>query len=104
MVETTWPEIAGKEIRYRDHTWELTGTVDVRDTGDVLAVEARQVDSVGHDTATLRFGIEDPPGSLNPGNLGDHFDRLEREGDRYHLVVEREARRYRYELHGLEYR
>lgn len=104
MVETQWPELAGKEVRYHDHTWELTGRVDVRGTGEVLAVEARQADGVGHDAATLRFGIENPPGSLNPGDLGDHFDRLERDGDRYHLVVEREARRYRYALRGLEYR
>lgn len=102
MVRTTWPELVGREVRYRDHTWELTGPVDVRGTGERLAVEARQVDGVGHDTATLRFGLADPPDSLNPGDLGEHFDRLEREGDRYRLVVEKDARRYRYELRGLE--
>ena len=102
MVETQWPELAGKRVRYGDHTWELTGLVDVRGTGDVLEVEATQVDDVRRGSATLRFDLENPPASLNPGNLGDHFDRLEREDGRYHLVVEKESRRYRYELHGME--
>lgn len=103
MVESQWPELGGKQVRYRDDTWELTGTVDVLGTGDVLAVEATQVDDVRHRDATLRFGLEDPPESLNPGDLGDHFDQLQRDGDRYTLIVKKEARTYRYTLLGLEY-
>ncbi|MDX1748650.1 MAG: hypothetical protein R3324_22180 [Halobacteriales archaeon] len=104
MVETRWPELGGKHVRYHDRTWELTGMVDVRGTGDLLDVEATRVDDVRHGNAVLRFGLENPPASLNPGNLGDHFDELEREDDRYHLVVKKEARTYRYALHGIEYR
>ena len=37
MVETEWPEIGGKEVRYRDARWELTGSVDVQDDGALLA-------------------------------------------------------------------
>lgn len=103
MVEDRWPELAGRTLRYADHSWELSGTVDVRATGERLAVEARQVDDVRRRRATLQFGLDDPPRSLNPGNLGGHFDRLERDGDRQFLVVEKEGRTYRYELHGMAY-
>lgn len=99
MVETRWPDVCGEQVRYSDHTWELTRMVDVRGTGELLEVEATQVDGVRHGTAILRFEIENQPASLNPGNLGDHFDRLEREGNRYYLVVKKEARTYRYESH-----
>lgn len=103
MTETRWPEIGGKELRYADHTWELTGMVDVRETGEVLHVEARQLDGVRHGMAILRFGLTHPPASLNPGDLGGHFDRLERDDGRWTLIVRKEARVYRYELHGFEW-
>lgn len=103
MVEDRWPELGGRTLRYADGTWELTGTVDVLGTGEQLEVEAKQVDDVRHSRAVLRFGLRDPPDSLNPGNLGGHFDRLEREGDRQLLVVEKERRTYRYELLGMAY-
>lgn len=41
MVESHWAELGGKEVRYRDRTWTLTGDVDVRNRGELLAVEAR---------------------------------------------------------------
>lgn len=103
MVETRWPELGGKQLRYIDHTWKLTGMVDVQGTGETLAVEATQVDDVRHGKAILRFGLENPPASLNPGDLGDHFDKLEQEDDRYQLVVKKEPRIYRYELQGIEH-
>lgn len=56
-----------------------------------------------HPKATLYFGLDDAPDSLNPGSLGDHFDSLERTGRRQHLVVKTEGRTYRYELERLEY-
>jgi hypothetical protein len=104
MVETHWPELRGETIRYADHTWELTGDVDVRGTGEVLAVAATQVDDVRHGGATLRFGLESPPASLNPGALAGAFDRLERDGERYRLVVGDDRRTYRYVLHGMQRR
>lgn len=103
MVEPRWAELRGKELRYRDHTWELTGDVDVRRNGELLAVRARQVDDVRHRTATLYFGLDNPPAALNPGNLGEHFDRLERTDDEIMLVVKKERRTYRYELQRLQY-
>lgn len=103
MSETRWPEIGGKELRYADHTWELTGTVDVRASGETLHVEARAVDGVKHRTAILRFGLETSPASLNPGDLGDHFDRLERDGERWSLIVRKGTREYRYRLDGFQW-
>ncbi|MFC7046004.1 hypothetical protein ACFQH6_11785 [Halobacteriaceae archaeon GCM10025711] len=104
MVEAHWGNLEGKELRYNDNTWELTGDVAVLDRGDRLAVEARQVDDVRHQTARLHFGVESPPASLNPGALGDHFDRLEKAGDDQYLVVKKEGRTYRYELRRMEYK
>jgi hypothetical protein len=101
MVESHWEDLRGRELRYRDHTWELTGDVDVRESGELLAVEARQTDDVRHGTATLYFALEPPTDSLNPGNLGDHFDRLERTGNTQYLVVKKERRTYRYVLQRL---
>ena len=103
MTEQEWPELGGKELRYDDHTWELTGTVDVRGTGEVLEAEARQSDDVRHRIATLRFNLQNPPTSLNPGNLGDHFDELDRRGDRHLLIVKKASRTYRYALESIEY-
>ncbi|MFO7927439.1 hypothetical protein [Natronomonas sp.] len=101
MVETHWPELQGKQLRYLDDAWELTGTVDVRDRGELLAVEAKQTDDVKGETATLYFGVESPGDSLNPGDLGEHFDRLERTDDAQYLLVKKARRTYRYELQRL---
>lgn len=103
MVETEWPELGGKTVTYHDHTWELTGSVDVQDTGELLAVEAKQVDDVKQPAGTLRFGCGDRSPSLNPGDLGEHFDRLERTRSGHYLVVSKDPRTYRYELLGVEY-
>ncbi|ELY47183.1 hypothetical protein [Natronorubrum bangense] len=104
MVEMEWPQLSGTELQYSDHSWELTGTVDVGPTGDVLGAEAKQVDDVRQRNATLRFGLQDGAPSLNPGEMGSHFDRIEQAGATKHLVVKTDTRTYRYRLHGLEYR
>jgi hypothetical protein len=103
MVETHWEDIRGAELRYDDHTWELTGDVDVAENGRLLGVTARQTDGVRHETARLYFGLEADGASLNPGNLGDQFDSIERRGDRQFLVVRKERRTYRYELRRVAY-
>lgn len=102
MTATHWPELQDKTLRYRDRTWELTGDVDVREHGTVLAVTATEDDVRGTE-ATLYFEIESGDDSLNPGNLGEHFDRLETTKRHHYLVVKKERRTYRYELHRLEY-
>jgi len=103
MAETHWTELDGRELRFRDQTWALTGDVDVRQSGDLLAVKATRVDGVRHETATLYFGLDDPPASLNPGNLGEHFDHLETEDGQQTLVVRKDPRTYRYRLQRLTY-
>jgi hypothetical protein len=103
MVETHWATLADRELRYRDGTWRLTGDVEVRRSGELLGVRAKRVDGVRHETATLYFGLEDSPGSLNPGNMGESFERLERTEDGQYVVVEQGRRTYRYELHRMEY-
>lgn len=103
MVDSNWPELDGEQLRYLDHTWELTGDVDVRNGGELLAVGARQTDDVRGESAVLFFGLDGSGDSLNPGNLGGHFDRLEREGDDRFLVVKTDGGTYRYELRRLEY-
>lgn len=102
MVDTHWDDLRGEHLRYSDRTWELTGDLAVRDTGQVLAVEARQVDDVRHGTARLFFGLQSPTDSLNPGNLGEQFSRLERTENGQYLVVDKERRTYRYRLERLE--
>ncbi|WP_435346684.1 hypothetical protein [Haloarchaeobius sp. HRN-SO-5] len=103
MAETRWEDIVGKELRYADHTWELTGDVSLLDSGDVLAVEARQTDDVQRDPATLFFDNADPPDSLNPGSHGDHFHHLEWVRDTPVLIVKTDGPTYRYELQRVEY-
>lgn len=101
MVETRWPELAGETIEYADRQWELTGGIAIQNTGELLEAEAKQVNDVRAGRATLHFGLESRPASLNPGNLKDHFQELAREGDRYVVVVHQGSRTYRYELRGI---
>lgn len=104
MVEQHWDRLRETELRYQNHTWSPTGEVTIRSRGDRVGVEARQTDSVRHREATLYFDNARRPGSLNPGNLGEHTHHLERaDGDQY-LVVSNGHRTYRYRLQRLEYR
>lgn len=103
MADARWEDVRGKELRYQDRTWELTGEVDLRGTGERILVRARRVDGVKHEHATLLFSIAEGEDSLNPGDLDDVFVRLEQDGDREILVVRKDPRSYRYELHSLEY-
>ena len=103
MVESHWDDLRGRELRYLDTSWELTGDVDVLDTGALIAVDAKQAEGSRRVTAVLHFGLDEPTDSLNPGALGEHFDRLERVGDDHYLVVKTEGRTYRYVLDRLEH-
>ena len=103
MVVKQWAELGGKELRYLDQTWECTGEVDVRQSGELLGVEAKQVDDVKHSTATLYFAIQNSTDSLNPGALGDHFDTLGQADGEQYLELRTEGRTYRYVLQRMEY-
>lgn len=104
MVETEWPELEGTELQYSNDTWECTGEVDVGNTGNLLEVAARKVTDVRKRSAALRFGLDGSSPSVNPGNLGIRFDRIERDRASQHLVVKDDRREYRYELQGLVHR
>ena len=103
MVETHWDDLRGRRLQYRDHTWELSGDVDVREEGELLAMDAQRADGNRGEPALLHFRLVDAPDSLNPGNLGTHFDSIVREGSRHDLLIKKEARTYRYRLRRLEY-
>jgi hypothetical protein len=102
MADEQWPELGGKEVRFQDHTWRLTGDVDVRSSGDVLAFHARQVDDVRGQNGWLFFDVVGGD-SLNPGDSGEHFDSLTQTADGYELIVKQPGSRYQYELARLEY-
>jgi hypothetical protein len=103
MAESEWSELGGKEVRFGDETWRLTGTVDVRDSGETLAVEATETTDVRRERGRLFFDLVDGPRSLNPGNLGAHFDRLEPSGGSVQLLVDKGDRTHRYRLERLTY-
>lgn len=103
MVETRWENLRDKRVVYLDGQWRLTGDVDVRNSGELLAIAAIRDNDVKGERATFYFGADDGPKSLNPGNLGVHFDRLERDGDGQYLLVKGAGRTYRYELQRLSY-
>ncbi|AFZ71956.1 hypothetical protein [Natronobacterium gregoryi] len=104
MTETTWSELEGTELQYRNDSWELTGAVDVGNTGKFLEVEAKKTTDVRKRTVALRFGPDGDSPSVNPGNLDARFDRIEPEPGGQFLVLEDDHRIYRYELQGLVYR
>ncbi|WP_232685665.1 hypothetical protein [Halobacterium zhouii] len=103
MAQAHWDDLRGRELRYRGDTWELTGDLDIRRTGEVLAVAAKQVDESAQEKATLYFGVGSQSNSLNPGSSDANFDHFEWDGDRQVLVVDAPGRRYRYELDRIEY-
>jgi len=98
MVEAHWDDIRDRELRFGGQTWALTGDVEVRKSGATVAADAQRVDGSRGESTTLVFGLEDPPASLNPGNLGEVFSRIEGGRDGSHLVVETAGRTYRYRL------
>ena len=102
MDETMWPDLEGSELRFSDSSWELTGTVEVRNDGRRLAAEAVAADYNRHKTGTLIFTRGAKPPSLNPGDLGSHFDRIERTRRNQFLVVKKTGRNYRYRLARIE--
>jgi hypothetical protein len=97
-----WPELGGRELRYGGHTWALTGEVGLRRNGRTLGLRAERRDGSRRPTATLYFDTAGED-ALNPGNLGEHFDSVVREEDRYALRVKTGSRTYRYELNRMEY-
>lgn len=103
MGEPPWDDLEGRTVRYAGDLWELTGKVEVLDSGELLALSARREDDVRGESAKLHFAVEGAPHSLNPGDLGEQFDHIERTGDGHHLVVRTDGRTYRYGLEHLQH-
>ncbi|MFW6002985.1 MAG: hypothetical protein ACOCPT_01005 [Halanaeroarchaeum sp.] len=103
MDETVWPGLSGEKLQYSERTWELSGTVAVENDGRTVAVDTAVADGSTDDTGTFYFTLQDPPESLNPGNLGGHDVAIERTTRNQYLVVETAGPTYRYRLSRLEF-
>jgi len=103
MVELAVPELEGVQVRYNDDTWELTGIVEVKQNGELIEARAKKPNRVRGSTGRLKFVLDTPPASLNPGNPGD-FDCEITKGDGGHaLTITRNGRPDRYSLEKLRY-
>lgn len=103
MVETHVSQLAGERIRYNDDTWEFTGDIEITQNGSVIEATARKSDRVRKNLGTFRFQLQDPPGSINPGNVGEFGVKLEREGRDVLLVITRRRESDRYSIKSLHY-
>ena len=103
MVEVNVPALAGERVRYTDDTWELTGTIDVTQNGELLQAKARQSDRVRGSAGWLKFSLETPPASLNPGNIGEFSAELVDGDGGPALRITRDGRADRYRLTKLRY-
>ena len=103
MVEVDVPELGGEQLRYNNDTWELTGTMDVMQNGELPQAEAKKPDRIRGSTGWLKFSLDTPPASLNPGNLSEFNCELTEGDDGYVLEITREQRADRYRLTKLRY-
>ena len=104
MVEVAVPALDGERLRYNDDTWELTGTVVVKQNGELIQAEATQPNRVRGSAGWLKFSLDTPPASLNPGNLTEFSCELTEGDDGYVLEIGRDQRADRYRLTKLRYR
>lgn len=103
MAKTHVETLEGERLRYNDDTWELTGDLDVRQNGETIRATARKPDRVRGNAATLRFSLQDPPASLNPGNLGEFDAELKVIENRQYIVIIRNHATNHYRLKNLSY-
>lgn len=103
MVEARVPDLEGTEIRYSGDMWALTGDLDVKQNGSVIDASARKTNRVRKSEATMRFSLQEPPASLNPGNLGDFDAQLERADGQYTLAIRRNNGTDHYRLENMNY-
>lgn len=103
MVEINVPEIEGARLRYNDDTWELTGTIEVKRNGELLQARAKKPDRVRGSGGRLKFVLDTPPASLNPGNPGEFDCELTKDDAGYGLTIARDGRTDRYSLMKMTY-
>ncbi len=103
MVELAVPELEGVQVRYNDDTWELTGTVEVKRNGELFEAQAKKPNRVRGSTGRLKFVLDTPPASLNPGNPGEFDCEVTEDDGEYRLTISRDRGTDRYSLTKLRY-
>ena len=102
-MERTLSPLSGERVRFRDDTWELTGSVDIRRNGELIEAKATTPERVRGRTARLRFELENKPRSVNPGNTGNLEVDLNHDGERPLLLLHRANGTDRYRLDSMAY-
>lgn len=103
MADVTIPQLEGERVRYNDDTWELTGKISFQQNGSVIEAAARKPDRVRGSRGQLRFKLQNPPASINPGNPGEFDIDLTRDGRSTSLVLTRPSGSNRYSIVSLRY-
>lgn len=102
MDTVHWDDLRSQKLRYGDAAWELTGQIEFREQGEIIAAVSRRADDIKRETATLVFVLEGSKDSPNPGNLDEQFVRLERTGADCVMVVSGDRDTFRYRLERRE--
>lgn len=103
MVELTVSALEGVQLRYNDDTWELTGTIDLQQNGELVEAQAKKPDRVRGSSGRLKFVLDTPPASLNPGNPGEFDCELTKVDSGHELTISRDGRTDRYSLKKMRY-
>lgn len=103
MVETHRPELEGQSLRYNGDRWELTGDLELKGNGELIVASAHERDRVRGNAGSLKFTLQNPPASLNPGNPGEFTADLVVDGA-HRLEITRGHTTDRYALTSLQYR
>lgn len=103
MVEVDVPAIAGEQLRYNNNTWKLTGTIAIERNGELIQAKAKKTERVRGSAGWLKFVLDSPPASLNPGNLAEFESELIEEGNDHFLLITRNDRTDRYLLTKMRY-
>jgi len=103
MATVDAPDLEGQRLRYNDDTWELVGTLDVKQNGKLIQAHARKPERVRGSSGRLKFVLDTPPASLNPGNMAAFDCELTESEEGYGLTITRDGRVDRYRLEKLTY-
>lgn len=103
MVEIHITQLEDERIRYNGDTWAFTGDINVKQNGAVIEARATKPDRVRRSKGTMRFQLQNPPASLNPGNPGEFDVKLGLEGNDTVLELIRPHANDRYVLKSVSY-
>lgn len=103
MAEAHIAQLKDEQIRYNDDTWAFTGDISFKQNGSVIEARVRKPDRVRGSRGTMRFQLQNPPASINPGNLGEFDVDLTRDGTKAVLELSRPSTSDRYTVSNLRY-